>query len=168
MAAELRVRSTSAQATEALAEGLGRRARPGLVIALTGDLGSGKTTFVRGLARGLDCEEPVSSPTYTLMHEYPGRLTLFHFDAWMEQREKSYLLDGGSVFLAGSGVAVVEWAERVADDLPEPRVEIDLHHVGPDVRELVLRVRGDDDELTGWLADAVARAGDAREPEGPR
>lgn len=157
MGAEARLRTDSPAATEELAAELGARARAGLVIALEGDLGSGKTTFVRGLARGLGSDDPVSSPTYTLMHEYLGRLPLYHFDAWMESREKAYLQEGGSVFLCGDGVAVVEWADRVADELPSPRLAIELAHVGPEQRELRLRVEGRDADLEGWVASLAAR-----------
>ena len=158
MGVEARLTTTSPEETEALAAELGARARPGTVIALSGDLGSGKTTFVRGLARGLGSSDRVASPTYTLMHEYQGRVPLYHFDAWMESREKSYLQEGGSVFLGGAGVAVIEWAERVGDDLPEPRLEIELRHRAPEERELCLRVRGEDPDLERWVAELAARA----------
>ncbi|HRV82475.1 MAG TPA: tRNA (adenosine(37)-N6)-threonylcarbamoyltransferase complex ATPase subunit type 1 TsaE, partial [Planctomycetota bacterium] len=109
----MRFVSHDSEATLALAEHVGRGLRAGEVLALSGDLGSGKTTFVRGLARGMGITDPVSSPTYTLMHAYEGTgLELFHFDAWMEGRQKSLLADGGSGVLETGGVAVVEWASR--------------------------------------------------------
>ncbi|MFT5050620.1 MAG: tRNA threonylcarbamoyladenosine biosynthesis protein TsaE [Chlamydiales bacterium] len=137
---ERRLRSCSAEATERLGAAIGQAASAGMVIALSGDLGAGKTCFVRGLARGLEVVDPVSSPTYTLMHAYEGRLPLYHFDAWMEGREKALFLDGGDDWLHAGGVAVIEWAERVADWLPEPRLEIELTHLGQSERGLRLRV----------------------------
>lgn len=102
----------------------------GAVLALDGELGTGKTTLVRGLARGLGVSEPVSSPTYTLMHSYPGRLELFHFDAWMQGREAAFLDGGGAEWFHSGGVAVVEWASRVSEYLPVDRLEIELSHRG--------------------------------------
>ena len=154
MVAELSLVSHSVEATEALAEALGRLAEPDTVIALDGDLGTGKTAFTRGLARGLDVTEQVTSPTYTLMHSYPGRLELYHFDAWMEGREAAFLDGGGAEWLQAGGVAVVEWASRVQAWLPEERLEVELMHrgtptvdeegnVAPDAgRTVVLRALG--------------------------
>ena len=136
---ERRLRSSSPEATEALGEALGRRLPAGAVVALEGELGSGKTCFVRGLARGLGIEEGVASPTYTLMAAYDGgRLPLYHFDAWFEGREKALLADGGDEWLYAGGVAVVEWAGRVAHWLPVPRLELVLTHTGPETRRLGL------------------------------
>lgn len=126
-------RSTSSAATEALGGALGRLCEANAVIALSGDLGAGKTTFVRGLGRGLDLEVAISSPTYTLMHTYPGRLELFHFDAWMQGREAAFLEGGGREWFEAGGVAVVEWAERVADDLPADVLWVRLGHAGAPV-----------------------------------
>lgn len=130
MAAERSFRTLSVEATEALAAAVGALAGVDLVVCLDGDLGAGKTAFVRGLARGLEVTEPVSSPTYTLMHTYPGRLELYHFDAWMEGREAAFLEGGGAEWLHAGGVAVVEWAARVATWLPDERLEVLLEHEG--------------------------------------
>jgi len=120
------LRSHSPEATERLGAWLGRYATPGLVVALVGEMGAGKTTFVRGLARGLEVEEPVTSPTFTLMQEHEGRLSLWHLDAWMAAREEAFLEAGGADLLGADGVAAVEWAEHVADWLPRPRLELRL------------------------------------------
>ena len=141
-------------ATEALAEALARHLPRGAVLALEGDLGAGKTAFVRGLARGLDIDEPVTSPTFTLMHRYEGeRRTLDHFDAWMEGRERAFLADGGAEVLGADDVAAVEWAGRVADWLPTPRLDVRIEHRGPGTRRLALSVRGE-----GPAADALHAA----------
>ena len=134
-----RLVSGSPAATEALGEVLGRRLPAGSVVALAGELGTGKTCFVRGLARGLGIEDGVASPTFTLMQAHEGgRLPLFHFDAWMEGRQKALFLDGGDEWLYAGGVAVVEWADRVAEWLPLPRLELTLSHAGPGERVLEL------------------------------
>ena len=119
----------SPEATEALGESLGRGLGAGAVVALLGELGAGKTTFVRGLARGLEVEEPVTSPTFTLMQEHAGRVPLHHFDAWMAAREEAFLESGGAELLGGEGVAAVEWADRLLAWLPVPRIEVELRHV---------------------------------------
>jgi len=132
--------SRSVEATERVGEAIGRRLGAGAVVALTGDLGAGKTAFVRGLARGLDVVDPVTSPTFTLMHEADGRVPLYHFDAWMSGRETHFLEGGGAEYLGGAGVAAVEWAERVEPWLPGPRLEVRLRHRGPDEREIEVAV----------------------------
>jgi tRNA threonylcarbamoyladenosine biosynthesis protein TsaE len=135
------LRLVGPEATEALGEALGRLAAAGDVVALHGDLGAGKTTFVRGLARGLGAPDEVASPTYTLMDTLEGgRLPLFHFDAWMEGREKALFLDGGDEWLRAGGIAVIEWAARVAEWLPVPRWEVTLEHQSLEERRAVVQV----------------------------
>jgi tRNA threonylcarbamoyladenosine biosynthesis protein TsaE len=108
--------SHSPAETEALGEKFGRAAARGLVIALSGDLGAGKTQFVRGLARGLGVAARVHSPTFTLVNEYGGsRLKLFHLDLYRLETPGQILSAGIEEFLSPDGVAVVEWAERIAD-----------------------------------------------------
>lgn len=134
-----RLISSSAEATEALGECLGRLLWPGAVVALVGDLGAGKTCFVRGLARGLGIPAGVASPTYTLMQAHGGgRLPLYHFDAWLEGREAALFEDGGDEWLRGAGVAVVEWAQRVEEWLPRPYLQLELSHLGLEERGLAL------------------------------
>ncbi|MCP3915653.1 MAG: tRNA (adenosine(37)-N6)-threonylcarbamoyltransferase complex ATPase subunit type 1 TsaE [bacterium] len=146
--------SREAEATEAFGEELGRRVPTGTVIALGGDLGAGKTTLVRGLARGLGIEETVASPTYVLMQAHEGgRLPLYHFDAWMEGREKALFLDGGDDWLHAAGVAVVEWAERVEAWMPLPRLQITLSHLSPTERGIELAVV--EEESTGSDAEPL-------------
>jgi len=143
MARERSFVSRSTDATEALGRWLGERVAPGTVLALDGELGSGKTTFVRAFARGLGVEGPVTSPTYALLQTYTGRLELAHFDAWMERRERSFLSEGGWEWLGSEGVAVVEWAARVADWLPGERLAIEFAHQGAEERTLRLSVLGE-------------------------
>ena len=145
--------SRSPEATEALGAALGSELEAGAIVTLDGELGSGKTCFVRGLARGLGVIERVQSPTYALMHSYTGRLELFHFDAWMEGRERAFLLDGGLEWLSAAGVTAIEWAERVADVLPPERLSVKLAHETPTERSIEMRVVG-----AGRVADELARA----------
>ena len=102
--------------TEALGERFGRAATRGLVIALSGELGAGKTQFVRGLARGLGCASRVHSPTFTLVNEYGGgRLKLFHLDLYRLETPAQILNAGIEEYLTPDGASVVEWAERIYD-----------------------------------------------------
>jgi len=106
--------SHSPAETEALGEKLGRAAERGLVLALSGDLGAGKTQFVKGLARGLGISARVHSPTFTLVNEYGGgRLKLFHLDLYRLETPAQILSAGIEEFLSPDGVAVIEWAERL-------------------------------------------------------
>src|SRR5678815_3573103 len=103
-------------ATERLGEWLGRQLAAGDTLGLVGDLGAGKTTLVRGLARGLGLDDPdaVSSPTYLLVVEHPGQVRLLHADAYLPGKLSGFLADGGLEYLFDpSAVVVVEWADRV-------------------------------------------------------
>jgi tRNA threonylcarbamoyladenosine biosynthesis protein TsaE len=106
--------SHSPAETESLGVQFGRAAARGLVIALNGDLGAGKTQFVRGLARGLGIPARVHSPTFTLVNEYGGgRLKLFHLDLYRLETPEQILSAGVEDYLVPEGVTVIEWAERV-------------------------------------------------------
>ena len=111
----------SAAETEQLGARLARVLEPGDVIAFRGDLGAGKTAFTRGLARGLGIREPVTSPTYTIVNEYPqGRLPLFHFDMYRLSDPEELFDLGWEDYLAREGVCAVEWSENVAEALSDP------------------------------------------------
>ncbi len=145
--------SHSSTATELLGEQIGRALDVPALIALDGDLGAGKTCFVRGLARGLGVRDNVSSPTYALLQSYAGRLDLHHLDAWMEGRERAFLLDGGLEWVGESGVTVIEWAERVADVLPRPLLSVRIEVTGLDERRIAVGVLSGDRS-----ADPIAAA----------
>ena len=105
--------SHSPAETEALGEAWGRDAEPGLVVALSGDLGAGKTQLVKGLARGLGIAARVHSPTFTLINIYPGgRLALFHLDLYRLESAQQIREAGLEEYLHPEGVTVIEWAER--------------------------------------------------------
>ena len=112
--------------------------------ALNGDLGSGKTTFVQGLANGLGVPRNyvITSPTFTLINEYPGRLPLFHVDLYriadVEELENIGFFD----LLTGDGVVAVEWADRVARELPEDRIDIGFQVVDDVRRGMEIRAGG--------------------------
>jgi tRNA threonylcarbamoyladenosine biosynthesis protein TsaE len=133
----------SDEETRALGEALGRRLEPGDVVGLSGELGAGKTVLAQGLARGLGVEEPVSSPTFALVHEYRGRLPVWHLDTY-RVRSLDELPDlSWSDLLAGGGVILVEWPERIAPALPAERLDVALSYGEGDTRVLEIVPRGE-------------------------
>jgi tRNA threonylcarbamoyladenosine biosynthesis protein TsaE len=126
----------SAEETQRYAEILGNLAEPGDVLTLHGDLGAGKTTFTQGLARGLNVNQTVSSPTFTLIHEYEGRIPLYHIDVYRlgEQAVEEDL--GYEEYFYGEGVTVIEWAEWIAARLPEDHLSLTLEKNGSQQRTL--------------------------------
>ena len=109
----------SEQETERLGERLGTRLSTGTVIAYDGDLGAGKTAFTRGLARGLGITDRVTSPTYTIVNEYEGRIPLFHFDMYRLSSSEELFDIGWEDYLERGGILAVEWSERVSDALED-------------------------------------------------
>ncbi len=122
----------SPAATEQAGERLGRRLQPGDVVLLRGELGAGKTTFVRGVARGTGSSAPVASPTFQLVRIYPGRVKLAHVDLYRVE-DLSELRDLGLDELAGDGAVVVEWGDRLAVD---GAAVIEIEHLGADRRRI--------------------------------
>ena len=113
--------SKSPEETEKIGEALARQLQPGTVLAYRGDLGAGKTAFTRGLARGLGIEEPVTSPTYTIVNEYlSGRLPLFHFDMYRLRSADDLFDIGWDDYLERGGVCAVEWSENVEEAMEDP------------------------------------------------
>jgi tRNA threonylcarbamoyladenosine biosynthesis protein TsaE len=131
-------RTGSAAETEDLAERLGREFRGGEVVLLSGELGAGKTAFVRGLARGLGCDaDEVASPTFVLLTSYPGRLTLHHADLYRLAGNGDDRELGLDELPGPRGVLAVEWAERLSF-LPWSRAwRVDLAHEGGDARRIM-------------------------------
>ena len=135
--------SRSPAETRALAARLGAGLRPGDVVALRGELGAGKTEFVRGLAVGLGVpEDAVASPSFALAYEYQGRLTLVHLDLYRLAEISSEFLPDVEDYLTGPQVTAVEWAERLGDLLPPERLDVVLNITGEEERQIILTGRG--------------------------
>ena len=133
--------SHSPEETEHIGEMLGRRLRPGTVVAYRGGLGMGKTAFTRGLARGLGCAGRVTSPTFTIVNEYDGATPLFHFDMYRLENSDALFDIGWEDYLERGGVCVVEWSENVADALPQDAVVVTIAR-GEGDNERIITVEG--------------------------
>jgi tRNA threonylcarbamoyladenosine biosynthesis protein TsaE len=125
------------EVTRELGRALGSALQEPALIRLSGELGAGKTCFVQGLARGLGVaeEEAVTSPTFTLMNHYRGRLDLYHFDLYRLAHADELIEMGMDEFLPGRGVAVVEWAERLSAG-EAATLSVHFEHAGEDARQL--------------------------------
>ncbi|MCR5774855.1 MAG: tRNA (adenosine(37)-N6)-threonylcarbamoyltransferase complex ATPase subunit type 1 TsaE [Lachnospiraceae bacterium] len=121
------VETSSAGETFELARNIGEKAFPGEVIGLTGDLGTGKTVFAKGIAAGLGITERVNSPTFTIMQQYDGgRLPLYHFDVYRIGDISEMDETGYEDYFYGKGVSIVEWAETIKEIMPEDTVWITI------------------------------------------
>lgn len=130
--------TNSPEETEAIGAALGRILQAGTVLAYRGDLGAGKTAFTRGLARGLGYDEPVTSPTYTIVNEYlGGRLPLFHFDMYRLRSAEDLFDIGWDDYLDRQGICAVEWSENVADALEDP-VTVAIEKLGDNSRKITI------------------------------
>ncbi len=129
MCMEKRIVLKNEEETAALGTELAAGLEPGCVIALTGDLGAGKTTLTKAVARGLGVTEVLTSPTFTIVQEYDsGRMPVYHFDVYRVHDEDEMFELGFDDYLHGKGVCLIEWAELVKDLLPPDTVWIKLEY----------------------------------------
>lgn len=116
----------SAEQTIGLGEKIGSFLRPGDIIALQGTLAAGKTTITKGIARSLGITEDITSPTFTLISVYEGRLPLYHMDVYRLEGGEDFIDLGAEEMLYGNGVCVIEWSEKIMDELPSGTIIIKL------------------------------------------
>ena len=105
--------SSSPEETIQLGEKIGSFLEPGTIIALKGALGAGKTVFAKGIARALGIDQEITSPSYTIISEYSGRIPLFHIDAYRLTGDEDFRLTGGEELLYGQGICIIEWSDRL-------------------------------------------------------
>ena len=139
------IHTASSEETMQVAERLARLFTGGEVLLLEGDLGAGKTTFTKGLAKGLDIKRNVNSPTFTIIKEYNGRLPLYHMDVYrLEDSDEDLGFDD---YFSSEGVSVVEWAQFIEEYLPKERLEVSIFHQGDNTRKIILKPIGTRYEL---------------------
>ncbi|QUH24889.1 tRNA (adenosine(37)-N6)-threonylcarbamoyltransferase complex ATPase subunit type 1 TsaE [Serpentinicella alkaliphila] len=129
--------------TQKLAYKLGKLVKSGDVICLIGDLGAGKTTFTQSLAKGMEVNDYVTSPTFTIVQEYEGRLPLYHFDVYRISDASEMYDIGFDEYVYGQGVCVIEWAHLIKNVLPKNYLWIELTHVEEDKRKIHLEYTND-------------------------
>ncbi|ABR47028.1 protein of unknown function UPF0079 [Alkaliphilus metalliredigens QYMF] len=130
---------------EALGEKMGAVLRPGKILCLKGDLGAGKTTLTQALARGLEVTDYVTSPTFTIIHQYEGRLPLYHFDVYRINHFTEMEDIGYEDYFYGEGVCVIEWATLIEEILPEDCLWIEIRVVGVQERQICFYPANEED-----------------------
>ena len=133
-------KAANAEETAAFAERIAGFLKPDDVIALEGDLGAGKTTFTKGLAKGLGVTRTVNSPTFTIIKEYKGRIPLYHMDVYRVSSEEEDL--GFDEYFEGGGVTIVEWAHLIQEQLPQELLTISIHRTGDTERRFAVKASG--------------------------
>ena len=139
---ETRLVTTSPEETARAGERLGQTLGPGAVVALSGELGSGKTCFIQGLARGLGVTRAATSPTFVLVNQYAGRVPVYHVDAYRTESLTELVDLGLEELLGGEGVTVVEWADKLLPLLPPDTIHVRIEGVGDEPRQITIRAPG--------------------------
>ena len=141
----LQIVSESPAATFRVGAILGELLETGDIVALTGELGAGKTCLTQGIARGLGIPEsyPITSPTFTLANEYPGRLNLIHLDVYRLSGSQDLQDLGYEEFFFGRGVTVIEWAEKIGDVIPDQSIWVAMAYVDRNRRSIEISGRQD-------------------------
>lgn len=135
-----KLQSSSEDETMRIGQKLAILLKPGSVVTLSGQIGAGKTTFVKGIAAGLGVKRMVTSPTFTIIKEYAGELPLYHMDAYRLEHSDEDI--GFSEYFDGNGISVVEWATFIEDYLPEKRLNIEFKYVDNHSRTLIFHPNG--------------------------
>lgn len=135
--------SHSEAQTRRLGMRLGELLESGDIVALQGELGSGKTRWVQGVGQGLQVDQHVTSPTFTLVSEYPGRMTLYHIDLYRINQAAETSTFGLEDYLYGDGVCLIEWAERITQILPPDCLWITFHYLDDTKRRITMHAVGD-------------------------
>lgn len=153
----LTIEVTSEHETEQLGRALAEVVAPGVVIGLVGPLGAGKTRLTRALAEALDVDPTsIASPTFVLIHEYEGRIPVYHFDAYRLPNADEFESLGASDYFTGDGVCLVEWANLVADRLPLDAWIIEIEPTGLEQRHVHVLLPNNS-SITDQLADRLTR-----------
>lgn len=136
----MKIITKSEKETQEAGEKLVQTLAPGSVVAMYGDLGAGKTAFVRGMTRGLGINFPVSSPTFNVVNEYPGKVPLFHFDMYRLGSADELFDIGWDDYLERGGICAVEWSENVEEAFEPGTVKVTITKLGDSEREITVEV----------------------------
>jgi len=151
----------SASETIRLGKSIGSRLRPGDVVALVGELGAGKTQFIKGLAAGAGVAKPtyVSSPSFTLINEYPGKVPFYHIDLFRLESQKEAEGLGLEDYFQGAGITAIEWADKIPSLLPVEMLSIHMLYTGKNTRSIEIIGKGKRyEELVGQIQSSEFRA----------
>ena len=130
--------SHSEQETFEFAKSLSRKANAGEVYAISGELGAGKTVFAKGFAKGLLVEEEITSPTFTVLEEYSGSLPFYHFDLYRIDNDAEFENLNFEDYWFGSGVCLVEWAEKAGKRLPDNSIKVHISYIDEAARKIII------------------------------
>ena len=131
--------SNSADATIKIGKLIGSCLTKGTVIAYKGTLAAGKTTLTKGIAEALEIDEIITSPTFTLVSEYEGKLPLYHFDVYRLDTVEDFLNIGSEEMMYGDGVCAIEWSEKIESALPKDAIIIDIEILTPETRKITIK-----------------------------
>jgi tRNA threonylcarbamoyladenosine biosynthesis protein TsaE len=138
--------SNSEAETSRIGSELASALEPGTVVAMYGDLGAGKTAFVRGMAQGLELDARVSSPTFTIVNEYLGRIPLFHFDMYRLADADELFEIGWEDYIQRGGICAVEWSENVEDAFYKDTIRVYIDKLGDTTRKIRIAFPDEDGE----------------------
>lgn len=133
------IATSSRNETILLGERIGKSLKAGDIVALSGELGAGKTTLIQGIAKGLGIRDWVTSPTFTIINEFKGRIDLYHVDLYRIDRIEDALDVEIEEYFTKGGVTVIEWAEKIKPLLPEKTIEIDIDIISDNKRKIEIK-----------------------------
>jgi len=129
----------SPEETKEFGRVLAKELKAGSVVALTGPLGSGKTVLIQGICSGLSVTEFVTSPSFVIINEYPGKFKVYHFDLYRLENLEEFIKLGYEEYFYGNGITLIEWAEKITNFLPQERIQIDLEILSENERRISVR-----------------------------
>ena len=130
--------SDSAEKTIEIGKKFGSLLKKGDIVAYKGTLAAGKTTFTKGIAKALEIQEDVTSPTFTLISEYEGKLPLYHFDAYRLDGTEAFLDIGAEELMYGNGICAIEWTENVENAIPPDAIKVNIEIISPEERKITI------------------------------
>jgi len=133
------IETKSREETLLLGEKIGKALKNNSIVALIGDLGAGKTTLIQGIAKGLKVDNWVTSPTFTIINEFKGRLDLYHVDLYRIERPEDIEDIALEEYFSKNGVTVIEWADKIKELLPERSIMINMDHISENERKIDIR-----------------------------